>query len=183
MLIVTGGVVSIEDARKHPGYDDPQYAPARKVRVELTFTVAEDGNEQELIDKVTAQASAKVQELLGDKPAKAAPKKKEAEPAGKPKPIEVVLPPEPSVEPAKPAVSAGVDMSEFDAEIETSAEPITDKELHEKARQRADALGGSVPIRKLIGTFAPAGATAFQLIQIPQERRAEFLKKLAVLTV
>ena len=177
MLVVTQGVVSIEDAQKHPGYDDPQFAPARKVRVELTFQVTDGSDEEETLNRVSALADAKVRELLGG----AGKQEKKAAPRSKPKPVEVVLPPEPSIEPAKPAATA-VDMSEFDAEIPASSEPITDKELHEKARQRADALGNSVPIRKLIGTFAPAGATSFQLIQIPQERRREFLDKLAKVT-
>jgi hypothetical protein len=34
---ITGGVVGYEDVVKHDGYADPQYAPARKVRVELRF--------------------------------------------------------------------------------------------------------------------------------------------------
>lgn len=180
MTIVTQGVVSIEDAQKHPGYDDPQFAPARKVRVELTFQVTDGSDEEEVLNRVSALAEAKVKELLGSNRAEKKPTART-----KPKPIEVVLPAE-TTQPSggsqsieKTGTTAAVDMSEFDAEIPASSEPITDKELHEKARQRADALGNSVPIRKLIGTFAPAGATSFQLIQIPQERRREFLDKLA----
>jgi hypothetical protein len=39
---ITGGVVGYEDTVKHDGYADPQYAPARKVRVELRFDGGED---------------------------------------------------------------------------------------------------------------------------------------------
>jgi hypothetical protein len=66
--VITGGTVSVEDCKKHEGYPDPQYAPTRKVRVELIFTVPEGADGQPYLDGTAAQANAKVAELLGNKP-------------------------------------------------------------------------------------------------------------------
>lgn len=63
--VLTGGIVSVEDGTKK----SEEYAPPRKVRVELHFTLPEgtaDG--QTFLDAVAAQADAKVRELLGQKP-------------------------------------------------------------------------------------------------------------------
>jgi hypothetical protein len=65
--VITGGTVSVEDCKKHEGYPDPQYAPTRKVRVELIFTVPEGADGKPYLDGTAAQANAKVAELLGNK--------------------------------------------------------------------------------------------------------------------
>ena len=68
--VITGGTVSVEDCKKHDGYPDPQFAPTRKVRVELIFVVPEDSDEgQRYLDAVATQADGKVTEMLGKKTA------------------------------------------------------------------------------------------------------------------
>jgi len=71
--LITGGIVSVEDGTKK----SEEFAPARKVRVELHFDVPEGTDEgHRMLDSVAALADAKVKELLGHKPAAkaAAPK-------------------------------------------------------------------------------------------------------------
>ncbi len=174
MTVVTTGVVSIEDGKKSA----TEFEPARKVRVELTFTVNEGEDIEVLLDQVSDLANQKVQVLLSGTKGEAAPKPVRKKAADKPPPIQVVLPPDP---PAKAVVAddpAG--MGDFDAPAEATT-PITDKELHDAARKKADELGAPVKIRQLVGTFAN-GQAGFQLIQVPQERRREFLTKLKALT-
>jgi len=60
-LSVTGGVVSVEDGTKKP----EEYAPPRKVRVELHFDVPEGEDADAHIGAVSALASAHVVSLLG----------------------------------------------------------------------------------------------------------------------
>lgn len=64
---ITGGIVSIEDGVKAK----EEFAPARKVRVELHFDVPEGADHQAHIDGVSALAHAKVNELLSGKVAPA----------------------------------------------------------------------------------------------------------------
>lgn len=62
---ITGGLVSVEDGLK----DKEEYAPARKVRVELSFAVP-DNDAPKYLDYVAGIADAQVKALLGQKPAK-----------------------------------------------------------------------------------------------------------------
>lgn len=79
--VLAGGIVSVEDGTKK----SEEYAPPRKVRVELHFTLPEgtaDG--QTFLNAVASQADAKVRELLGQKPVAAVvadPKATETPPA------------------------------------------------------------------------------------------------------
>lgn len=181
-MTVRAGTVSVEDGNKAA----EEFAPARKVRVELNFEIAEGADPELVLEHVGLLADGQVKKMLGRSratttatsaktSAKKADEPKKAE--EKPKPIEVVLPPEPKDEPAKADASS---MDEFDAPAEEQP-PVTDTELRDAARARADKLGNPVPIRKLVATFAPKDAAGFQLIQIPQERRREFLAKLGSL--
>lgn len=70
MQIVTGGVVSVEDGIKK----NEEYAPPRKVRVELHFALPEGTTDsQSYLDAVAAQADGKVREMLGQKASAAKP--------------------------------------------------------------------------------------------------------------
>lgn len=71
-ITITGGVVSVEDCKKHEGYPDPQYAPTRKVRVELTFAVPESATPAQTDDAIAMAAGLannQVKALLGQKAA------------------------------------------------------------------------------------------------------------------
>lgn len=60
MAQVTSGLVSIEDGLKRA----EEYAPPRKVRVELSFGVGEGENYEAIFDTVSQAASNRVQSLL-----------------------------------------------------------------------------------------------------------------------
>lgn len=190
MSVVNHGVVSIEDGKKA----DTEYTPARKVRVELHFDVPEGQDADATITQVSALADAHVRRLLGHpvvqtvaeiKPAisaqtaenKPAPKQAGAR---KPKPVEVVLKPEPA---ADPAAVTDEPADDFSAAPVAEVRPITDADLHSAAQKKNGEIKNPLAIRALVSTFRPAGSnTAFQLAEIPQDRRQEFLDKLAKLT-
>lgn len=85
--VLTGGIVSVEDGTKK----SEEYAPPRKVRVELHFALPEGTSDgQMFLDAVAAQADAKVRQLLmgttaAPKPADA-PRRGPGRPAADPKP-------------------------------------------------------------------------------------------------
>lgn len=190
MSVVNHGVISIEDGKKA----DTEYTPARKVRVELHFDVPEGQDADAAITQVSALADAHVRRLLGqpvvqtvaeNKPAIAAQTAEKVAPkqAGarkKPDPIKVVLPPEPA---ADPAAVTDEPADDFSAAPVAEVRPITDADLHSAAQKKNGEIKNPLAIRTLVSTFRPAGSNvAFQLTEIPQDRRQEFLDKLAKLT-
>lgn len=193
--LISGGLVSIEDGIKKA----EEYAPPRKVRVELRFEVPEGSDEGErFLDGVAALASAKVAELLGvaTAPASApatdtdAAKRAYAEklsggtptPAAKP-----VKPPKPkaavAVKPAEKSepVAAEETIDDFldDPKPEPAVE-LTDKFLSDECTKVSKVIGGGTKIRALIETFGPEGKK-ISLREIPQDKRQEFLDKLSQL--
>lgn len=68
-MTILSGTVSIEDGAKAK----EEYAPARKVRVDLTFAVPEGSDGQPFLDTTARMADAKVRELLGRPAAAGAP--------------------------------------------------------------------------------------------------------------
>jgi len=61
--MITNGTVSVEDGKKAI----EEYAPARKVRVELSFTVDEGADYNAVLHDAATLADKKVKELLGQK--------------------------------------------------------------------------------------------------------------------
>ncbi len=59
--ILTGGMIAVEDGTKKA----EQYDPARKVRVELRFDVAENADPDDVLARVSAMAAHRVDLLLG----------------------------------------------------------------------------------------------------------------------
>lgn len=83
-ITVSGGVISVEDCKKHEGYPDPQYAPTRKIRVEQTFALAEgmvQSEAQAAIAVLGQNISVQVDALLARSKAKAAVLEYEKAPA------------------------------------------------------------------------------------------------------
>lgn len=64
MAQITGGTVSVEDGLKK----QEEYAPPRKVRVDLNFTVAEGEDYQSVFDAASHAATNRVHSLLHGKP-------------------------------------------------------------------------------------------------------------------
>lgn len=67
MSKIIGGTLVYEDAKKHDGYPDPQFAPSRKASVTLTFAVDDGDNEQVVLNHAQALAVGKVNEMIGAK--------------------------------------------------------------------------------------------------------------------
>lgn len=191
MIKVNSGLVAVEDGTK-PAED---YAPARKVRFELHYELAEGANVDEVLALVGDQASAAVDRLLGrtvarvsavaegnaEAPAKRTRKAKEPE--------TVTAPPQTeetgttTSAPASPPPAA----DDWDTPIAPSAKPITDAELADATTKKNGELqpklgdGAPVKIRELIGSFNPDPLKQFRLQEIPAARRQEYLDKLAAL--
>lgn len=209
--VLTGGIVSVEDGTKK----SEEYAPPRKVRVELHFTLPEGTSDgQTFLDAVASQADTKVRELLGQKPAAAAapkaaetpaatPRRGPGRPAAEPKPdtksdkdklaeaagvaAEVKGKDAPKPDPAAivdDETSAVVEEEEdpFSVPAAEEVKPISDEELNSSVGKKHAILGKPPLIRDLVATFKPEGWTKqFTMRDIPQEKRADFLKKLSEL--
>lgn len=233
MAQVTSGLVSIEDGIKK----SEEYAPPRKVRVELSFSVGEGEDFRSMFDNVSEAAAARVTSLLSGKnfrvvggthvildgdplpqdaeaPAAEAPKTrvrrtkaeieaaKAAENVKDPAAISedptggkedvIHLPDETANPPAnKPAAATdpaaigdedftiGGEDDEFVIEPEVAA--ISDADLNSAVQKRNAELKDSNVIRALIKSYNPDPTKAFQLREIPAEKRPEFLSQLAAL--
>lgn len=200
-LLITGGLVAVEDGRKHDPAD--QYSLSRKVRVELYFDVGDGQTASDVTGLVGDMASARVAELLGGVATSA---RRVEGPAGdqpqQPRPrrqTKAKAEPEPTTEPAddwdtgpetttgssegssEPASSGGDD---WDTPVMPSepVKQVTDAELGAAVQKRNAELGDPQPIRELIFSYNPDPSKPFTLKQVPMDKRPEFLAKLAVLT-
>lgn len=232
MSVITGGTVSVEDCKKHEGYPDPQFAPTRKVRVELIFVVPEGQDGKPYLDSTAALADAKVAEMLGRKPTSNTTVKTttagtpepgskaalEAELVGKgataadlghapqeaattkPGPKRTTKKQEAAATPPAEAPKApAADPDELTGSEEALVEDdglgdltgapaapmlISDLELNNAVQKRNAVIKSGVAIRKLVAAYNPDPAKfpTIVLAQIPQDKRADFLKKLEVLT-
>lgn len=189
--VITGGLVSFEDGVKAA----EEYAPARKVRVELNFEVPEDfpGSAEEALDSVAKMAKAKVGELLGKatknaasgiasvaqaEPGTAAPavrtKADLAAEAGLPEaPKKPGRPPK-----VKPDLNPAGD--EWDVPSTTAAVEISDADLLSEIGKRNAVLKDPQAIRALVAEFS-GGKVPFSAKEIPQDQRASFIEKLKTL--
>lgn len=198
---ITSGTVSIEDGLKAK----EEYAPARKVKVELAFGVPDGADGTHFLNGVTQIAEAKVAELLGrapkpNQPAAIADKQATiTTPAAKPAKIEKAAKPkapektkadleaemlaEASGPAAEPEIAADDDNLD-DILGEAAPDPITDKQLSDACVAKAAAnskVAGWEPkkIRALIEEFT--GAPGKHNREIPAEKRPDFLKRLEAL--
>lgn len=156
-MTIASGTVSIEDGLKAK----EEYAPARKVRVDLNFIVPEGGDDAAMLNSVAVMADNKVRELLG-KPTYAleAPKgtppaapevpkkaagKKAAETPKAPEKTKADLAREAGL-PVEDIASKGIDESEApgskseddlgDVLGDAAPAPITDAELGKAAQEK-----------------------------------------------
>lgn len=202
---ITGGMIAYEDGIKKP----EEYAPPKKARAELKFDIAEGEDadvamevvlekamglvgralsgktdKDKLAEAVAAKAAAakgpEVVERKGPGPQTnkkaAAPKaEKPKEPASAAAVVEEDFSATPAAEDAKTDPAA---MEEFDA----APEPVSDAELTSACSKKNAEIKSPQKIRDLVGTYNPDKGKAFQVAQIPQEHRRDFLTKLAALT-
>lgn len=183
-ITITNGSVSVEDGTKA----GEEYAPARKVRVELSF----DNPSGDDISTAGDLASAEVDRLLGrataEKPKRQPRKAAEVKPAEAPPPSsdpleglgEVTAEPAPT-ETSAPAASAPAS-DDLDSLLGDSspapAEEITDQALTDAVTKTNKETKNPPAIRALVETYNPKPGDPFQLRQIPQDKRAEFIAKL-----
>lgn len=195
---ITGGLVSVEDGTKAA----VEYQPPRKVRVELSFSVAEGDDATSTLTYVSDVARRQVDELLGrltagtpaaalavGEPQKrtrgpnktpASPPTSDASPAAAPE-----VPTQPAEGSASPAGApqtsdAGAEQTSGDEWGADAAEAtITDAELNAACSTTAERVGNPTLVRDAIQSFntKPAGEK-FKVTEIPQNLRASFLQKL-----
>lgn len=201
---INGGSVRIEDGLKAK----EEYAPARKVAVELSFSVPEGQDGTTFLNHVTDIINAKVAEQLGGaaapktrkaalKPADAGPAPKTTAPelsdkdklaaaAGLPVGLNDELTGSGPAPAAKPATVPVVEDSLDDMLGDSAPVPVTDAELA-KAAQTKNAAMKDKPnwapqkIRDLTKKF-DADHTPPMFKNIPAAKRHEFLKELDALT-
>ena len=192
-MSINSGTVLFSRVKK-----DDDYGINRRADVTLSFTV-ETGAQREL-DAASEIAIAKVNEMLGTRPASTAvvvtdtstkPSDKAnmaAAITGEPapaKPPRAPRTPKPTAAPAdaasmeepaaaKPAEPAAAEVVEED--WSAAAPEITDVDLSTACNRTAKALSDNVPIRHLIAEFA--GPPPKQLREIPQNLRGQFVARL-----
>lgn len=106
-----------------------------------------------------------------------------AHPKGDPASIEdpaSIVDDEPPLDGGDPP-SGGADDFSIEPE-ETGDEPITDAALNAAVQRKNADLGDPEAIRGIIKLYNPDPTKAFQLREIPQDKRAEFITKLGGLT-
>jgi hypothetical protein len=195
---ITGGTVSVEDCVKHSGYPDPQYAPTRKIRVELIFNADDGADGQDRLDVVAAVANTKVAELLGKPvaikvgagatsaevttltppPAARAPRKAATKPA------ETVDSVAAEAKAGKLEEKASTPSASAEATATQSppGREYSDRELKAAMSAKHQETQDAVSIRNLVKSFRPADWTQeFTTDDIAQNRRQEFLKGLEAL--
>lgn len=183
---ITGGKVTYEDAVKHDGYADPQYAPSRRAAAEIAFDVPADGNGAEILDAVFALAVDKVNQILGKKEVALKAEKKTRAKATK----ETVVDASPAGS-DKAALEAAAGLKAAEPVVEEDSlddllgaqapVPITDAELakaaqNKNAQMKASDPNFSVKIRALVVEYA--GAPPKKITDVPVSKRQEFLDKL-----
>jgi len=196
---ISGGLVSIEDGTKK----SEEYAPARKVRVELRFDVEPNGTDgQDRLDVIAAIANAKVSELLGtaavitepiaaklaekvpDKtPATTTKTRAPAKSSAKAETVDSVAAAAKAgkleEKPSTPSAQAATQPEPSTAASAPSAREYSDRELKAAMSAKHQETQDAVSIRNFVKQFRPADWTSeFTTDNIPQEKRQEFLKGL-----
>lgn len=83
---------------------------------------------------------------------------------------------------AEAEAEAPVAEESFDIEPDAGGDPITDADLNSAVQKKNAEIKNPNAIRALIGTYNPDPKSAFQLRQIPADKRGEFIAKLNALT-
>jgi len=201
---ITNGVVSVEDGVKNA----QEFQPARKVKVELTFDVAEGADACKALEAVSATANAQVRALLHQAPEtgvaravasleKAAGPAKDAgvnDPADVDAKIAAAVAKSAPTKAANRAKHAELVAPALDAieDIEPAApaapaadigdiEPdpeVTDDQVHEAIQKCNTRINDTAAIKGLIATYRTDATKPFSASMIPQASRSDFLAKL-----
>jgi hypothetical protein len=186
MTQICGGKISFTDGVKSP----VEYAPPKKAEVEITFSVDAGEDHSAVLDQVMSLVRLKVSELLDQTPsiikAPSKPPAPKVEPKQEHAKSDKIIAAEAAlVEGKRPEDTRVADLSAADADdardmdanldLEAAPKEYTDTDLNKACGEAVKRLGGNLPVRKLVGEYAP------RISAIPQEKRGAFLKELAAL--
>lgn len=194
---ITGGTVRVEDGTKAK----EEYAPARKVAVELAFAVPEGQDGQKWAQAVAVIADTQVAEMLGRVAPKATPVRTAAKNAAAPAPEPVVektkadlareagLPAETVTPPKKAPKPADDSLDDLLGDTAPAARVISDKDLGAAASKengRLKARDGdkhdTAKIRKLVAEFCGKDVKDVpKITDVPADKREDFIKALEAL--
>ena len=204
-MTITHGVVSVEDGVKA----NEEYAPARKVRVELSFDVAEGSDPRKVLDAVSVTANAQVRSLLHQAPEIVVKRAETALVAAAPPADAEVNDPSDvdakiaaavaktaarkaaakaakAVEPEADPAGIGDIEPDAPAPVKEAAideiEPdpeVTDAQVHEAIQKCNARINDTAAIKTLIGSYRTDPTKPFSASMIPQTSRADFLARLA----
>lgn len=198
------GTVSIEDANPPPA----DYTPARKVNVQVTFNGTDPAALESNLARAATFASVKVAELLGRTPAplSAAPAedgatsvrtRKARSTAATSATAEPIADESAEVAAARARIidegrelitedpfAVGGQTVEEDAFDIGTVQPaeVTDADLNAAIQKKNGEINDPTKIRTLIATFNPDPTKAFQVREIVQAQRPDFIAKLEKLT-
>ena len=174
---ITGGTVAIEDGIKAK----EDFAPARKVKVELSFSVPEGGDGVAFLDGVSAVAEGKLRELLGKAPAAPkpvqaatqAPVEAPAKAPAKPKAAKEkapAAPPAPEKTKADLAKEAGLPTKDIVTKGPSDEELLEDEPTITAAGK---AVAEEDDLNDILGEAAPPPVTDLELGKAAQEKNAK----------
>lgn len=178
--MITNGTVSVEDGTKA----NEDYAPARKVRVELSFSIDEGANEDAVLHDISLKASNKVLELLGRKkgaaPIEAAPVEVE-KPKATRKKAETLPPVENfSIEAPKENTAKKPDETIIEDSIlgveEAPKIDVSDKAMYDLVVAVNARIKQPQNITKIITDFCPQDGVPPSLKRVPEDKRVKFIE-------
>jgi len=184
--MITGGLVSIEDGNKK----SEDYAPARKVRVELKFDVPAGADADEILDGVSITANREVHQLLGhtpsDRVAFVKPMRgataEQAMVRESPEKSTFIEPDKPKRgrPPKKDAAPAADPAAMEDAPA--LAEDLSDKAVIEAVVSINAKIKKPEEIKALIKELCPEDGVPASVKRIPEAKRSEFLVRVRAMT-
>lgn len=190
--MITNGMVSVEDGKKAI----EEYAPARKVRVDLFFSVDEGADEKAVLHDAFALADSQVKSALGQKAAakgsvdtaqaavvgeaaadKPKPGRRKAAAAAEALPPVDDFPIEGAAPTAKPTTDETIlDDSVLGVEPAAPKVDISDKALYDFVVATNAKLKKPKEITEIITKFCPNDGVPPSLKRVPEAKRVEFLE-------
>lgn len=178
---ITGGTIMIEDAVKHTGYSDINFAPSRRCKVELIFAVPEGESGKAYMEGVTRVAQTKLEEMLKKTPAVAGAEAPKTPAAEDPKPETAAAKKKrlaAEAEANKPPEKTKADL-EREAIARASGGAKTDDDLLEEGTlETSKAVAKEDDLEDLLGEAAPPPITDLELGKAAQDKNAKMKAEL-----
>lgn len=174
--MLQGGTIEYAETRKIAEYEN------KTAKVILTFSFEGAKDPDDLLDQIMQNAKVRVHTALGIKstielPTRGPGRPPKAKPAEEPKPEpkKASKPAEPKDEDADLFEDAGEEVDETEADVPE----ITDQELTDAVKAKAAETKDPERLKKFI--WDAVGKQGASVRQLPQDKRAAFLKQLAKL--